>query len=264
LRAPELRAEDRSRAAISVERSFSMWGMWASDLYCGESLTREKESHATFKDLSCCRARRTSRKAGIKYFESFFEEQNPGSAGAFWPGACAQHLRAGGNPESNQVSWGNQRLYACIDWWPLGGSGSWSLVVKCKHGKGVCSADFSAALTMERSDEGITENGHGDFNGDNPADRMAHTHHITLADGQVTTITGGIEIKGPAMVSGNGAFPPPFQTNKDLSALTIDITGGNAVDFSNIALTFGDQAAGHFGTLPLHGVVRGSSDKSDK
>lgn len=142
--------------------------------------------------------------------------------------------------------------------------GSWSLVVKCKHGKADCRADFSAALTMERSDEGITENGHGDFNGDNPADRMAHTHHITLADGQVTTITGGIEIKGPAMVSGNGAFPPPFQTNKDLSALTIDITGGNAVDFSNVALTFGDQAAGHFGTLPLHGVVRGSSDKSDK
>ncbi len=142
--------------------------------------------------------------------------------------------------------------------------GSWSLVVKGKYDTADCKADFSAALTMERSDEGIIENGHGDFNGDNPADRMAHTHHITLVDGQVTTITGGIEIKGSAMITGNGAFPPPFQTNKDLSALTIEITGGNTVAFSNIALTFGDQAAGHFGTLPLHGVVRSSSDKSDK
>jgi len=26
-------------------------------------------------------------------------------------------------PESNQVSWCNQRLYACIDRWPLGGPG---------------------------------------------------------------------------------------------------------------------------------------------
>ena len=141
--------------------------------------------------------------------------------------------------------------------------GSWSLVVKgC--GKAGCKADFSAALTMERSDEGIIVNGGDDFSGASPAARMAHTHHITLADGQVTTITGGIEIKGFAMVTGNGAFPPPFQTNTNLSALTIDITGGNAVAFSNIALTFGDQAAGHFGTTPLHGVVRRSSDEPDK
>lgn len=142
--------------------------------------------------------------------------------------------------------------------------GTWSLVVKGKHGNSDSKADFSAALTMERSDEGIIENGHGDFNGTSPADRMAHTHHITLVDGQVTPITGGIEIKGSAMVTGNGSFPAPFQTNTDLSALTIDIRGGNTVTFSNIALTFGDQAAGHFGTQPLHGVVRSASDKSHK
>lgn len=103
---------------------------------------------------------------------------------------------------------------------------------------------------MERSDEGIIENGHGDFDGTNPADRMAHTHHITLFEGHVTTIAGGIEIKGPARITGNGSFPPPFQMNTDLSELTIDITGGNTVAFSNIAVTFGDQAAGHFGTKP--------------
>lgn len=142
--------------------------------------------------------------------------------------------------------------------------GSWSLVVRGKYGQADCKADFSAALTMERSDEGILENGHGDFNGVSPADRMAHTHHITLVGAQVTTIGGGIEIKGPARITGNGAFPPPFQTNTDLSELTIDITGGNTVEFSNIAVTFGDQAANHFGTLPIHGVVRRSPGKSDK
>ncbi|HZS54984.1 MAG TPA: hypothetical protein VFA65_11310 [Bryobacteraceae bacterium] len=142
--------------------------------------------------------------------------------------------------------------------------GSWSVVVKCRYGQFDCKADFSAALTMERSDEGINEHGNGDFNSTNPMDRMAHTHHITLVDGQVTAIAGGIEIKGPARITGNGTFPPPFQTNTDLSTLTIDITGGNTVAFSNIAVTFGDQAAGHFGMSPLHGVVRKSSDKSDK
>lgn len=139
--------------------------------------------------------------------------------------------------------------------------GPWSLVIKGNCARADCHADFSAALSMERSDEGVMENGHADYNGDNPNDRMAHTHHITLLDGQVTTIPGGIEIKGSARISGNGAFPPPFQTNNDLSGLTIDITGGNAVAYSNITLTFGDQAATHFGTLPLHGVVRKSSDR---
>jgi hypothetical protein len=44
--------------------------------------------------------------------------------------------------------------------------------------------------------------------------------------------------------------------------MTIDITGGNSVTFSNIAVTFEDKdgdgkdAVGHFGSNPLHGVVR--------
>jgi hypothetical protein len=138
--------------------------------------------------------------------------------------------------------------------------GHWSLTLKPCNRAG-CKADFSAALTMVRSDQGVVVSGGDDFNNTTPAARMAHTHHITLVDGQVTNIAGGIEIKGSAMIAGNGAFPPPFQKNLDLSSLTIDITGGNAVAFSNIALTFGDQAASHFGTAPLHGVVRGVSNK---
>jgi len=141
--------------------------------------------------------------------------------------------------------------------------GPWSLVVKgCD--KAGCRAEFSAALTMERSNEGVIVSGGSDFTGQNPAVRMAHTHHITLLDGQVTAITGGIEITGSALITGNGTFPPLFQTSRDLSTLTIDITGGNVLAFSNIALTFGDPAATHFGTKALHGVVRRSTDKSDK
>lgn len=141
--------------------------------------------------------------------------------------------------------------------------GHWSLAVKGEYGKADCKADFSAALTMERSDEGIKENGNGDFNDENPMDRMAHTHHITLVDGVVTTIPGGFQVKGPATVTANGAFPPPF--GSEIPVLTIDITGGtgeNSVEFSNITLAFGDPADKHFGTQPLHGVVH-ASEKHD-
>lgn len=76
--------------------------------------------------------------------------------------------------------------------------GHWSLVVKERNGRDDCKADFSAALTMERSDLGVVQNGGGDLN--NPMDRMAHTHHITLIGGEVTTIPGGIRVTGLATV----------------------------------------------------------------
>ncbi len=126
--------------------------------------------------------------------------------------------------------------------------GHWSLTVNRWTGK----AEFSAALTMERSDLGVMLNGGGDLN--NPADRNAHTHHVTLTDGEVTTIPGGIQVTGTATVTGNGTVPPPF--GSATSAATIDITGGNSVTFSNVALLFGGDAAKHFGSNPLHGVVR--------
>ena len=123
--------------------------------------------------------------------------------------------------------------------------GNWSLHVKGESGK----ADFSAALTMVRSDVGVLQNG-GDLN--NPAYRNAHTHHITLVDGDVTPIPNGFRVTGSATITANGNFPPPFGPT---ATLQIDITGGNHVEFSNIAVTFEDDAAGHFGTHPLHGVV---------
>ena len=129
--------------------------------------------------------------------------------------------------------------------------GHWTLIVNERSGK----ADFSAALTMERSDLGVMQNGGGDLN--NPADRNAHTHHITLVAGEVSTITGGFRVttSKDATITGNGALPPPFGSG--LSPMTIDITGGNSVTFSNIAMSFGDTSAiNHFGMNPLHGVVR--------
>src|ERR1700733_8360570 len=69
--------------------------------------------------------------------------------------------------------------------------GPWSLEVNGRTNK----ADFSAALTMERSDQGAIENAPPPPPGppvsnplDNPALRSAHTHHITLLNGQITRI----------------------------------------------------------------------------
>jgi len=120
--------------------------------------------------------------------------------------------------------------------------GEWSLRVKGEAGK----ADFSAALTMVRSDLGVS-----DLN--SPAARNAHTHHITLVDGTVTPVANGFRVSGMATITANGTFPAPFGPS---STLQIDVTGGNSVTFSNIKLTFGGDAAGHFGTQAVNGVVR--------
>src|SRR5690348_9975893 len=65
--------------------------------------------------------------------------------------------------------------------------GEWSLKTK---GNG--TGDFSAVLTMERSDYWAMTSG-GD-----PNARSQHTHHITLTDATVTPITGGFEVSGSA------------------------------------------------------------------
>jgi hypothetical protein len=127
--------------------------------------------------------------------------------------------------------------------------GLWSLKVKGDSG----TADFSAALTMVRSDMGVMLSGGGDLN--SAKQRNAHTHHITLVDGTVTPLTNGFRVTGTATITGNGAFPPPFGPD---STVQIDITGGNSVTFSNIQLTMGGDAAMHFGTNPINGVVRSS------
>jgi hypothetical protein len=137
------------------------------------------------------------------------------------------------------------------DYTPLTGggpwqvAGEWSLTVRRDGSK----ANFSAALAMVHSDLGVTLN-NGDL--DNPAARNAHTHHVTLVDGTVTPLANGFRVSGPATITGNGNFPPPFGGS---STLQIDVIGGNSVALSNIKVTFGGDAAGHFGSQPVNGVV---------
>jgi hypothetical protein len=124
--------------------------------------------------------------------------------------------------------------------------GSWSLKLK-----GDCAtADFSAALSMMHSDIAVLGG----------ATRTEHTHHVVLTNGVVTSIANGFRITGPATVTANGAFPPPFGPN---STLQIDITGDKQVEFSNIQVTFINNADGtvsdgtkHFGTQVINGVVK--------
>jgi hypothetical protein len=139
--------------------------------------------------------------------------------------------------------------------------GPWSLVVNGRSGK----ADFSAALDMERSDQGVTQNAPtpppatSPF--DNPTLRSAHTHHITMVNATITRTANGFQVKGPATITKDGVFPPPF--GPVLPILTIQITGvaptstdhGNVL-FSNITVLFGPPGDMHFGTNPLHGVIR--------
>jgi hypothetical protein len=129
--------------------------------------------------------------------------------------------------------------------------GAWSLDVT----GGPNAANFTAALTMERSDLffGLTPTA----NPNTLATRNAHTHHISVVNSTVTAIPGGFRVNGTAVetvVTGNGAGAS-FETNPPSSTVQINITGGSLVTFSNITLTFGGAAASHFGLNPLAGVV---------
>lgn len=126
--------------------------------------------------------------------------------------------------------------------------GPWSLQLHEESG----TADFSAAVTMELSDFSLS--------GSNisASARMQHTHHLT-ATGMVTPITGGFEVTGPVTITKDGGPAPAALQG---STLVIDITGGTLVKYSNITLKFEDGAATHFGSEPLHGVVR-KTDRPD-
>jgi hypothetical protein len=137
--------------------------------------------------------------------------------------------------------------------------GKWSLDLPARGD----TARFSASMDMETTDAGkIDQN--------DPTTRGAHTHHISMTDGVVTSdwntscptfspaVTGGFVVSGHAQVTGNGG-PPPFGNP---SALTICVLGvGSAaagaahVTYSNVTLTFTTPASGHFGPQAIHGVV---------
>jgi hypothetical protein len=122
--------------------------------------------------------------------------------------------------------------------------GSWELTVDPASS----TANFSAELNMEMSDYTLVCCG---IDPDSPAERMPHTHLITVVGGQVTQLTGGgFEVSGGTVeILKNGS---PVLTP---STLTIDLTGGTTAAYSNITLTFGGDAGGHFGTQPVNGFV---------
>ncbi len=134
--------------------------------------------------------------------------------------------------------------------------GRWSLDVDERRG----TARFSAALNMEVSDYGIVQS---TVNKDDPTTRNAHTHHILMTDGMVSgdwmtscpsfspPVSDGFVVTGPAYITGNGG-PPPFGNP---SQVTICVLGASNVAFSNITLTLGLPASGHFGKQAIHGVV---------
>lgn len=109
--------------------------------------------------------------------------------------------------------------------------GEWTLALQGNSGK----ADFSAALSMVRADNPI---------------RSFHTHHITVTDGVVTALSNGYRITGIGVMTGNGNL-----AGFSGSPVDVVITGGNALEFSNIAITFGGAAVAHFGSEPIEGVV---------
>jgi hypothetical protein len=129
--------------------------------------------------------------------------------------------------------------------------GTWSLEAKEDRGGAIPRADFSAVMTMERSDYYLISN--PVLDPEDLATRNAHTHHITLEDGVVTPIPGGFRLTGPATVTANGALAP-----FGASTIQVDVIGSSVVSFSNLKLTFGGGAATHFGSQPLSGAVQTS------
>jgi hypothetical protein len=131
------------------------------------------------------------------------------------------------------------------------------------------SANFSADLNMETSDYGISDATKVDPT--NPATRNAHTHHISVTNATVSydtsvcpantpaTTLSGLVVTGTATTAANGG-PAPFDS-KGSSTLQVCIMGGAEVSYSNVTLVYVGPATGHFGTQPIHGVVRDVSTK---
>jgi hypothetical protein len=109
-------------------------------------------------------------------------------------------------------------------------SGDWSIRLK-----GDSRGDFDAALNMVRADNTV---------------RAAHAHHIALSDAVVVPLANGFRLNGAAVMTSNGNM-----AGFSGSTLDIQATGGNALHFSNVAVTFAGASAAHFGDQPLHGVV---------
>jgi hypothetical protein len=120
-------------------------------------------------------------------------------------------------------------------------SGEWALLLRRGNDRG----DFSLAL-------------HGVPRDSPPLYPVsaAHTHHVSIAEGVVTVTkdpTNGkltLTLTGPATITSQGNL-----MGASGSVVTVTVTGGTALPYSNVAVTFSQAAVVHFGSLPYHGVV---------
>jgi hypothetical protein len=135
--------------------------------------------------------------------------------------------------------------------------GKWKLELDSRRG----TSEFTAEMDMETADIGAT------VVPTDPTSRGAHTHHIIMKGTSFSTdistcpanipatpaATQGFVISGDAFITVNGG-KTPFANP---STLTVCVTGGELVQFSNITLLLAAQspASGHFGTFPIHGVI---------
>jgi hypothetical protein len=127
---------------------------------------------------------------------------------------------------------------------------------------------------MENSDYWLLINPNPPADPDSPATRNPHTHHITMTNAEVSwdpsevatscptagykpPTANGFIVTGSASVTGNGGYPP-FAPQGQTSPLTVCVTGGTQVRFSNLTLVFGSPASGHFGSQPINGAVANS------
>ncbi|MGA7156187.1 MAG: hypothetical protein WBY53_05045 [Acidobacteriaceae bacterium] len=141
--------------------------------------------------------------------------------------------------------------------------GQWSMDLRPDRG----TADFSADMTM--SGFGRTADGAVD-----PTQPLVnpHTHHIRLTGLKITwdmvgcptyaapTPTSGFQISGMvSLLTGNGGNAP-FETKPPSSTLQVCVTGVDnapySVAYANITLVFTGNASTHFGSQPIHGVVK--------
>ncbi len=144
--------------------------------------------------------------------------------------------------------------------------GQWSIDL---DGQG--NGDFYADMTMS---DYATTNGLLDATkgGQNP-----HTHHIRLTQVAVTPNMSGcpaylkpVTIEGfqlngiVSLITGNGNSAPfePAPPAPPTSQLQVCITGAAEVPYSNMTMVFTGNAATHFGTQAIHGVVRDANSNS--
>lgn len=142
--------------------------------------------------------------------------------------------------------------------------GQWTMSIDARSGM----ADFSADLTM--SGYGTNSMGAPDAT---QGGVKAHTHHIKLTNAAITWDSAGCPTYSPgtfggfqltqtvSLLTGNGSNAT-FETSPPSSVLQVCVTGGegnDSVPYSNITLKFvtGSPAITHFGSQPIHGVVRG-------